>query len=57
MVENARKAERIEDIKLEATHARLMLEELLYELEVIDAVKDARTVKSIIRKIEDWQNR
>ena len=56
MVENARQAERIEDIKLAANYAKEMLEDLLYELELIDAGKDARTVKSIIRRIEDWQN-
>lgn len=51
------KREQIEELKEEANVAKDRLIRIMYELEDIGAIREARSLETIIEKLEIWQNK
>jgi hypothetical protein len=51
------KNEEIEKLKSEAETAKFKLIQILHDLESIGAVKEAKSLETIIIKLEVWQNK
>lgn len=51
------KREQIEELKEEANVAKDRLIKIMYELEDIGAIREARSLETIIEKLEIWQNK
>ena len=51
------KRDQIEELKEEANVAKDRLIKIMYELEDIGAIREARSLETIIEKLEIWQNK
>lgn len=51
------KREQTEELKEEANVAKDRLIKIMYEIEDIGAIREARSLETIIEKLEIWQNK